>query len=402
MSRLSRLARGVALALPLGLAGLVLPSAASSAPATAVGPAVRPAVWPAVPLANGGDGGVLLPAPSGRYPVGSDTLHLVDRSRPDPWVPAAGPRELMVSMFYPARPGPGPRARYATIDEARLLLAAQGLADLVPAATFSGIRTNSRVGARPAPGRFPLVVLSPGLGAPRYTLTSLAEDLASRGYVIAAVDHAYESVGTAFPGGRLLTCVLCAAETEDQLRQGAVGRGRDVSFVLDQLTGRHPAWPYAGLIDRSRIGMAGHSYGGASALSAMAGDRRIRAGANMDGAFHDPVAAAGLGGRPFLLLGTDAVHRPGGTDRSWDDTWPRLAGWKRWLTVAGADHNSFTDFSGLSGQLGLPGPALPGDRAVRITRAYLAAFFDLHLKHIRQPLLAGPTPANPEVRFNNP
>jgi hypothetical protein len=39
-------------------------------------------------------------------------------------------------------------------------------------------------------------------------------------------------------------------------------------------------------------------------------------------------------------------------------------------------------------------------RAIEITRGHLAAFLDLHLRRIPQPLLDGPTPANPEVRFN--
>src|SRR4051794_9589007 len=43
-----------------------------------------------------------LPRPTGPYPLGTVSLHLVDRSRPDP---VAGPghyRELMASIWYPA------------------------------------------------------------------------------------------------------------------------------------------------------------------------------------------------------------------------------------------------------------------------------------------------------------
>jgi len=49
----------------------------------------------------------------------------------------------------------------------------------------------------------------------------------------------------------------------------AAGRAADVSFVLNRLTGALPAWPGAGLIDPSRIAMAGHSIGGAAAIPAM-------------------------------------------------------------------------------------------------------------------------------------
>jgi hypothetical protein len=61
------------------------------------------------------------------------------------------------------------------------------------------------------------VVLSPGFTLNRATLTTLAEDLASKGYVVALVDHAYESFGTTFPGGRTLTCVAC--ETVESARR---------------------------------------------------------------------------------------------------------------------------------------------------------------------------------------
>ncbi len=220
--------------------------------------------------------------------------------------------------------------------------------------------------------------------------------------MVALVDHTYESSGTTFPDGRTLTCVIC-----DQPPAGgpaAITRSRaaDVSFVLDQLTGQHAAWRYAWLIDPERIGMAGHSIGGASAATAMASDTRIRAGVNLDGTFREPVPSTGLGGRPFLLLGSQADHTPG-RDHTWDRDWPSLDGWKRWLTVAGADHGSFTDGPVLESLLGQPATTeLPAQRAVRITRGYVGAFFDLHLKGTRQPLLDGPTPANPEVTFEQP
>ncbi|MFI6729153.1 alpha/beta hydrolase [Streptomyces atratus] len=380
---------------------LALPTTASAAP----GPATRPDATPAAHAVTGPS--LEVPRPTGPYAAGRDTLHLTDRSRPDPWVPAAGARQLMVSVHYPARPGSGTTtAPYMTTDEARLMLASRGLEDVVPATTVSATLTHARLAARPAPGRFPLVVLSPGFGTPRSTLTGLAEDLASRGYVVATVDHAYESTGTTFPGGRLLTCVACE-RTEGTGRAGlaAVSKGRaaDLSFVLDRLTGRHPAWRHARMIDPDRIGMAGHSIGGNATASTMAADHRVRAGVDMDGTFFDPVPAGGLDGRPFLMLGTAADHHPGGEDESWDEGWARLDGWKRWLTVTGSGHFTFTDVPALGGQLGMVDPEAPlsGERSMRITRDYVAAFFDLHLRGTPQPLLDGPTPDNPEVGFQH-
>nr|WP_143671284.1 hypothetical protein [Streptomyces sp. Ru87] len=85
-----------------------------------------------------------LPAPTGPYAVGHDTLHLTDTDRRDPWVPESGPRELMVTVHHPARPGSGGApAPYMTAEEARLLLEANDLADSVPAQSLAGTRTHA-------------------------------------------------------------------------------------------------------------------------------------------------------------------------------------------------------------------------------------------------------------------
>ncbi|MFC9942481.1 alpha/beta hydrolase family protein [Streptomyces pratensis] len=355
-----------------------------------------------------------LPRPTGPYAVGVDVLHLTDHDRGDPWVPEAGDRELMVSLYHPARPGrPGATAPYMSTGEARLVLAGAGLEDTVRPAALSELGTHARTGARTAPGRFPLVLLSPGFGNPRATVTSLAEDLASRGYVVASVDHAYESVGTELPDGRLLTCVACekmASAPSDEAREElgrllSTGRAADLSFVLDRLTGDRPAWENSRMIDRRRVAVAGHSIGGSAAASAMLADPRFDAGINMDGTFKERVPASGLGGRPFMMLGTTALHSPGGGDDSWDQGWQRLDGWKRWLGIEGSGHSSFTDVPVLEDRMGVtldPTVTLTTDRQVTITRDYVGAFLDQHLRGRHQPLLDGPTSGNPEVVFQRP
>ncbi|MEV7192461.1 alpha/beta hydrolase [Streptomyces sp. NPDC093510] len=344
-----------------------------------------------------------LPRPTGPFAVGRDTLHLVDKSRSDPWVPSAGARELMVSMYYPGRHGGGRPTSYTSEEEARLLLEWWKLDKQVSPAAYSAARAFARAGARPAPGRFPLIVLSPGFTAPRATLTHLAEDLASRGFVVATVDHAYETTGTAFPGGRILTCEACAvADEPGGPKAVTVGRAKDLSYVIDRLTGRKAAWRHARMIDAGRIGAGGHSIGGAAALATMTDDPRVRAGLNMDGSFH--TGPAGIDGRPFLMLGTEEQHTPGVEDgKNWDETWQGLDGWKRWLTVAGSGHFTFTDAPVLMGQAGVVDPKVPlsGERSERITRAYIGAFYEQHLRGTPQPLLDGPTPGNPEVTFQH-
>ncbi len=348
-----------------------------------------------------------LPEPTGPCPVGTTSLCLTDVSRPDPWAAGVSARELMVSLWYPAAPAGGRTAQYMTPAESGLQLTSRGITGVLPD-TLSTVRTNAVTDATPAGRRraLPLVVLSPGFTNSRSTLTALAEDLASHGYVVAGIDHTYESFATAFPDGRVTTCLARQARQRGTGSQEkvAAGRAADVSFVLGELTGTHRAWPGAGLIDPSRIAMAGHSAGGAAAIAAMLADSRIRAGIDMDGATAAPIPDHGLS-RPFLFLGKQSNYTPGsgGAVTTWERDWELLTGWKRWLLVAGAVHASFTDLALLADQIGIDtGAGLPGARSLDITRAYVRAFFDQHLRSSPQALLDQPSPRYPEVTFCAP
>ncbi|WP_030511227.1 alpha/beta hydrolase family protein [Microbispora rosea] len=383
----------------LAVAGLIgLAAAACTAPPpprTVAAAATAPAAAPT--------GAAALPAPTGSHPVGATTLYLKDASRPDPWVPEVKARELMITLWYPARAGEGRRAPYMTAKESELTLRGKKVTG-VPYDVLSRTRTNAVDDAKPAgrTGSLPLVVLSPGFTMPRSTLTSLGEELASWGYVVAGVDHTYENYATTFPDGRVAECVACDSDTDPGFgAKVADVRAADVSFVLDQLTGPHAKWEGSSLIDPSEIAMAGHSIGGAGAVAAMLKDPRVRAGIDMDGTTYARIPKSGLS-RPFLFMGS-AGHEPAGRDNSWDRDWKLLTGWKRWLVLPGADHQSFTDVPLLAGALGIAVPGdLSPDRSAEITRTYVRAFLDRHLRHEPQSLLDEPSPRYPEVRLCTP
>ncbi|WP_283135870.1 alpha/beta hydrolase family protein [Rhizohabitans arisaemae] len=362
------------------------PTSSASAPA-AGGVVAKPGATPS------------LPAPTGPHRVGTTSLHLKDTSRPDPWAPEAKARELMVTLWYPTRARDGEPPPYMTPKESELVLKGRKVTG-APYDILSKTRTNAVAGAEPAGTRrsLPLVVLSPGFTMPRSTLTSLAEELAGGGYVVAGVDHTYENYATTFPDGRVAECAACDADADPGFGAKTAGvRAADVSFVLDELTGPRPTWAGASLIDPSKIAMAGQSIGGASAVAAMLKDSRVRAGIDMDGSTYARIPKGKLS-RPFLFLGSEQAHSPGGRDNSWDRDWKLMTGWKRWLVVSGADHQSFTDVPVLAASLGIPLPGLAAGRSVEITRAYVRAFLDLHLLGKPQPLLDKPSTHHPEVR----
>ncbi|MGW7417989.1 alpha/beta hydrolase family protein [Streptomyces sp. NPDC054863] len=329
--------------------------------------------------------------PTGTAPVGLTALHLTDARRTDPWVPT-GKRELMVSLWYPAQRPSGTAAPYLTAAESTSYIKASGYA--LDPEVLSTVVTHSTTGAEALRTRagLPLVVLSPGFGMPRATLSGAAEELASRGYAVAGIGHNHEANGITFPDGHT---THCEASNGEFPKLGAV-RAADVSFVLDQLTGSRGELRSGVRIDSSRIAMVGHSAGGFSTVPAMLRDPRIRAGMNIDGNFHFPNDIPL--NRPYLMLG-DQEHVPG-AERTWDETWPELTGWRRWLSVDGMQHLSFTDVASLGKQLGFPLQDLDGDRASALTRAYVAAFADTHLRGRPSPLLDGPSAHYPEVRLH--
>jgi dienelactone hydrolase len=391
-----RLAASAIVALSVSALTLVGSGVASASSA----PASRSVAVSSISAVTQASAQLSLPAPTGRYAAGEDVLHLIDISRLDPWNPSAGYRQLTVSMFYPARPGTGEPAAYMTAGEA------QGFVSLrvppgfgVTPEAVAAVQTHAFTGAKAAPGKFPLVVLSPGLENPRATLTSLATDLASRGYVVALVGHPYEDSGEQLADGSTAPCLWCSQTGPDPAttEQLVGSRAVDVKFVVDQLTRDH-AWDLSHLIDKHSIGMAGHSVGGAAAAAAMEADPRIQAGVNLDGTFWPAVPAAGLGDRAFMLFGKQSDHTEGDAP-DWDQTWRDLTGYKRWYAVDGEAHASFTDIAALAQEVAMPvpGQTVDGLRSVQITRDYVAAFFDKTLKGIDSPLLDGDSPAFPEV-----
>ena len=386
--------RRISITAVLALAASVATTgAAVAATATPLPASARTAAASATTTAAAYQGS--LPAPTGRFAVGEDVIHLTDQDRPDPWVPSAGPRQLTVSVFYPAVAGTGNQAPYMTLGEA-----AGFLQYIVPPNTgittqeISDITTHAYTGARAVHGEYPLVVLSPGFGNPRMTLTSLATELVSHGYVVALVGHTYEDSGETLANGQTPSCAICHdspnAPSPDAI---TASRAKDVSFVIDRLTHGTCAWRLSELIDKHSIGMAGHSIGGAATVDTMIADSRVRAGVNLDGTFH-PVPEAGQITRPYLMMS----H--GLEDTTWTQTYANLGGYKRWLYVSGSQHGTFTDLPLLAQEAGIPEP--PGIdplRGIVITREYVTAFFDQTLKGIHQPLLDGPTPGNPDVLF---
>lgn len=370
-----------------------------------------------------------LPAPTGRLAIGVTRLHLVQRGRPDPWHPSAD-RELMVSIWYPARDD----ARFARAPYLDPLVAAAYTRDGVlglPAGRidWAAPKTTARLDAPARGNGCPVLLYAPGAGNNRALGTILVAELASRGYVVVTIDHTYETP-IEFPGGRLVDAGIPSdpPDLEAAKRLFMDTREADTLFVLSQLDelagggnpdaqGHRIPHGLRRTLDLSRIGAFGHSAGGVTATRVMRADRRILAGANLDGFFEFGDNHPELGvDRPFLLMGA-AAHpeqpplfgkvRTHLSDPGWASFWAGSTGWKLDLAVPQGRHYTYTDAQWFLPQLAEPlGTDMSGligtvnaPRIVRAQRDYLAALFDQHLKNQPQPLLHGPVPWYPDVQF---
>ncbi|MFJ1869513.1 dienelactone hydrolase family protein [Streptomyces sp. NPDC088097] len=339
----------------------------------------------------------VFPEPSGRFAVGTRVVQWTDDARPESFT--ADPhdrRTVVVQLWYPAQKSPAgaQRAQYLgrTEQEARTVSDALARQVGLPGFLVDGVpRAHSRsvFDAAVAGGgeRFPVVLFSPGSGGVRTQNTAWAEELAGHGYVVAALDHPYDSAAVVLDDGRTIHTETTSTGDRDKDDRLAVDwtavRAADLGFVLtqlDHLDRGEIAGPLTGRLDTGRVAVTGHSMGGAAALQAARQDRRFDAVIDLDGYPHGPTSPSLH--QPTLAL-TQAI-----TPATDPDYIPRLTeGLKAntatsyRLTIPGAAHLTFMD-----GPLYLPPvPSIVGSlgrtESPRVVAATTLAFLDTTLRH---------------------
>ncbi len=363
---------------------------------------------------------VALPLPAGPYAVGRTAFDWVDPVRSDPFGVARGAhRELLVWAWYPVVAGSagGSPAPYLPVEWRQAVERMRGIASAFVVQNLAAVRDHSIADAPIAGGGpYPVIIMQPGLGpiAPDYA--TLAEDLASRGYVVFASTPTYSSNVVAFPDGRVVERIDAAtvpdsaspAEAKATLDQLVMVWAADNRFVMGQLAvlnAGDPSGRFTGNLDLQAIGVMGHSFGGASAAETCHLDARCKAGADLDGSPYGDVVRSGLE-QPFLFMWSVPVLQQRAsqqeTARDMQSLIAHTTARAYQLTVRGMRHFNFSDYAVLYEPVLKPMQMLgsiDGRRGLQITTAYLAAFFYQYLKGAPQPLLAGPSTEDPEVQW---
>lgn len=372
-----------------------------------------------------------LPEPTGEFAVGVQYFHLIDETRLDPFLDGSTrQRELIVKVYYPAEDDRAkPYLRY--FRNSQQMIRAFGSFYNLPGFVFDHFRlvkTHSKEGLLISGKQdaYPAVLFSHGAGTSMEVQTSQSEDLASQGYVVVAVDHTYVSSATEFPdrivGHKEATTNFQTAEPAEIITQIMADDLRFVIGTLEEMNQDANASFFKNRLNLERIGVIGHSVGGAAAYNLALDDPRIKAAINLDGVVYRTPEARASTVAPFLMLASDGDHVQSiqngkslmpaldelgdvdksimlsmyGSEAAYAEAQNKaqqnvtglievLRGTGDLYTIAGSDHMKFTDIGLYFGsqsvrELLLIRGQLEPARCLEITQAVTRAFFDRHLR----------------------
>jgi predicted dienelactone hydrolase len=189
----------------------------------------------------------------GEHDIGVRTIQVTDRNRIDilntkeGTPPARYDRTLTLEIWYPAHltAGQTPEGDYRVITR-----------DPSVTAVLHGKAVRDATPETPA-AAFPLVIVSHGYPGNRFLMSHLAENLASKGFVVASIDHK----DSTYDDQRAFASTLYNRPL-DQLfvlnEMARLSRGGSGSFL-------------SGLVDANRTGLVGYSMGGYGLVNTIGG-----------------------------------------------------------------------------------------------------------------------------------
>ena len=368
-----------------------------------------------------------LPTPTGQFAVGRSIQDWTDSLTSDTLAPVPGTkRELLVWIWYPAVAGGS-----AAMDEYLPR-------DLRPKAEDAGgtniwtllTRNASKIRGHsirdpdvsPQARSYPVVIFRASASSGVLNYSTLVEDLASHGYVVVGFDAPYRTGRVTFPNGRVMfrteennpeSCVVPdRAQMERCVSRVLTAWTSDIAFVLDRLArlnASDASGKFTGRLDMTRVGVFGHSLGGAVAAQFCHEDSRCKAGIDIDGAPHGNVIQAGLR-QPFMFLLSDHGRESDSASNQIrtdiQSIYDRIPPDRRLrVTIRGAFHYMFSDdgavmkSSVVRGLLRVFGRlGMSGRRQLAVTAYCVRTYFDAYLKGdgVSRPNIA--SPLYPEIQ----
>ena len=333
----------------------------------------------------------------GKHDIGTQHFYFTDSTR-DMWFneKVDEVRQVSVKIWYPAKLNNLDR-RAAYVKDQELISDALSARLGVPkelSNRITDIQCNSYKNASPIKGGFPIIIYSHGHRSLKIANTFQAEELASRGFFVIALDHTYDAAITVlenndiiFPKSKLPSNDKEASDPNmiSRVEKQLDIRSKDISFLLDKLFEKFLTDDkYAGIIDTSKVGIFGHSFGGATSIQSAYLDNRIDAVFGLD-AYFLPLSKRLIKedlNKPFAHLGQ--------TDWGKSDNYSVMkefcsnnSGLSVHFAAEGSKHNDFTDFSQFTRLTKKYGSGKISPKKIRmIMNNLLFDFYNYHLNGI--------------------
>lgn len=249
-----------------------------------------------------------LPAPTGSFAIGTNTRiwTRVESAGSPPG--SGGARKIVVQFWYPAEAGQsGALAPYRDAQAGTLMTKYMQL-----------VQTHAKIDVQVegSQQKFPVLLFSPLWNSGRSPYAFFYEELASHGFIVAAVEH--------LPDFPREADELETMEQIHELDVRATKRALDLQYVLDRVTELNrddPGKLFTGKVDLERVGVLGHSFGGAAAVEVCYLDARFKSAVDLDGAVYGAVGYAGTPQPIFYFLSdglrdvTPLLNSPNKNDR---------------------------------------------------------------------------------------
>ncbi len=324
-----------------------------------------------------------LPPNTGPYGVGIKEMHLVDENRSEKFTDDSNDnREMMIRVWYPvSKEIKEPFVEYMNEPTFSWLKDRSPVPLItIPDKAYEFVGTHSIKNASVSEDEdnYPVLIFSPGYDGVYQIYTSLIENIVSHGFIVVSINHPYVSGITVFPDGRKI--YVSSNSTGDIGLNSVVG---DAKFVLDEITKLNKSdEELKGRFDLSRVGMYGHSFGGASTAICCYEDNRFLCGLTLDGVFYVDNMTNGLS-KPFMMM----IAENRFNDENAQDMWNLLNDDAYKVEIIGSTHYAYTDVGVLLNHMV---PLIPSNllgfgtiepkRCVSITRNFELAFFEVYLK----------------------
>jgi pimeloyl-ACP methyl ester carboxylesterase len=365
---------------------------------------------------------VELPKPTGPFAVGRVTHRWV--SRQDDSAPA---RSVFAWIWYPAA-APKPSAStepYLPVPWRKALEASgSALMRHLLERDLSRVIAHSLVDQQVSPAQptYPVIVFRGGGSTQAVEYSALAEDLASHGYIVVGIDAPYRTRVFVKPDGSVIERsdannpeIVAPDEAFERMLPRLVGEWiADVAFTLyqlAQLNDSDPSGKFTGKLDLTRLGVVGHSLGGAVAAEFCLNDARCKVGIDIDGLVMES-AARTVPAAAFMFVMSDHSkdndplgQRIGAALRA--DFERLLPQSRAWLEIRGANHYNFSDAAVVKSHIAMSMLRLigvvgiDGRRQLAITAFCVRAFLDTRLAAV--PPAASPAPDSlyPEIEIRH-